>query len=245
MKYLPVLGMAILLGIIFFQGCENRKLQNDLTATIIDCEFKNDAKQGRIEDQLFTIDSLKAANAEASTRIEELEMRKPSIRYLTKVSTNAKAVKQLETLRDSVSLKQEELIRSLATMDSLTLDLEVLRGILANHVCEPIYKSSFKDEYLSLDIEAALDSTKFSLALQDQIEIKHEIKRRFLAKDIHTVTARTTSPYSRATDVQSVSFKEKPKKFGFGISLGYGVNADLQASPTLSLGATYNLLELK
>lgn len=245
LKYITLVGVAILMSIIMFQGCENRKLTNELAATKIDCQFLTDAKQSRIEDQLFSIDSLKAANAEATARIEELEMTKPTIKYLTKVKTDTEVVKQLVTMRDSLSSKQQELINSLATMDSLSLDVEALRDILASHVCEPIYKSSYKDDYLSLDIEACEDSTKFNLALQDQIEIKHEIKRRFLAKDIHTVTARTLSPYSKATEVQSISFKEKQKKFGLGITVGYGLNADLTAGPTVSLGATYNLLPLK
>lgn len=58
----------------------------------------------------------------------------------------------------------------------------------------------------------------------------------------HTISVENINPYTSTTGLKSIVVKDKPKPFGLGLFLGYGIDNSLKPTPLLGVGIGYNIV---
>jgi hypothetical protein len=110
---------------------------------------------------------------------------------------------------------------------------------------------SIKDssEYFQLygngyvDTNGYVNRLKISYNITDSIYITEFTKKRLLMSSRTTIDIHNTNPLVKTIGVSKIEIKQKPKRFGIGFQVGYGVSDNFKPSIYVGAGLQYSLLK--
>lgn len=104
--------------------------------------------------------------------------------------------------------------------------------------------SFYKDNYLKLD-ETIISRDSSSYATLDSLSINADIYQNIILKNgKYYSIVRTNNPYVKITEQEAVFIQDKikkPRKWGFTVGVGYGINYHGQCYPYLGIMFGYRL----
>lgn len=145
-------------------------------------------------------------------------------------------------LQDVVRELKPQVAAILHTTTSLeaSVPTEVTIDTLSNDsVVKPIYNSLYRDNWISLGIQAKYDSTSFDLKVEDKIQLTFD-KKGFGKKQLY-VTAFNQNPYTKTDELEGYTKKVPQRKFAVGPSISLGVTSKLEIEPVLGVSFSYIL----
>ncbi len=94
------------------------------------------------------------------------------------------------------------------------------------------------DKWININIESDSLNTSFSVKTFDEYTVSLvKNKRKWDA------LIKSSSPYSSVSEITTALINPpKPKRFGIGVHIGYGINSSLQLNPYLGIGVSYNVI---
>ena len=86
------------------------------------------------------------------------------------------------------------------------------------------------------------DSLTFISDISIGVGYKKRTFKTLLKKSELVVTYSDKNPYTKVKSLQNIVIQDKPKRFGIGLQVGYGLTVN-GLSPTISIGINYNLIK--
>ena len=227
-----LIGILILILGIFFSGWHlgrakannaHKAIENALSEEIRRYVVEINHQKLYITEKEQEVETLRQAKKDGEITNEEL--RKLNIRYVNELTrlklvidtmlANVPHDGQIVVIHDTLNNKQNCLLLP--------------------------FTFSKKDRWMALagtfGNEAKLDIT---LKINTSLDIWAVQKKR---KDTPSVVVTTDNPYLSVIGVKSIKLDvPKEKRFGIGVSAGYGITSAFQASPFLGVGLNYNVI---
>jgi len=105
-------------------------------------------------------------------------------------------------------------------------------------VVMPIYKFSYSDEWQSVSVTAKPDTGIVRATYHNKLNMRFERRRKFT--EVYVVDE---NPNASVSSVTSWSIDRKPKRWGLGVHLGYGVTEQLKPSLHVGVSLSYQFIQ--
>ena len=105
----------------------------------------------------------------------------------------------------------------------------------------PVYKSTLSDRWYNALITAAEDTTILSLKTYDEYSLTLGVDKGRWYADVYNA-----NPYSTTTNIRTYKVIPptiKPKRWGLGATLGYGITPTQSWQPFVGVGITYTFIQ--
>jgi|688.fasta_scaffold06053_8 hypothetical protein len=228
MTYKNVLIVVLIFIIAFINRCK----QDTSLKTIQELKLQN---------QLLTdtVVHFKDANGKQSSKIRVLEV------------TNMNQIKNLDSQKNLVTLLQSEValykkkLQSSVGITTIT-EFDTIFKTDSFHLVtnskDTISIQSFhfkhSDSWIKINIKGDSLNTQFSVKVDNQYSVSI-VK----AKKGFDAIVKNSNPYSTTTEILATKLSlPKPKKFGIGLVVGYGITFPLKPSPFIGVGLSYNII---
>lgn len=234
-KVNPILIIIIALILIFAAFLLGRRAGNaqaNREAIQLITALSDTLKQtiNKYGEAVATISVIKTDNAKIFTQLKSSDS---SINALQKVVKDYQ-----DKLKPGGSVTNFITQNKITTGDSTTISKldSVLNGNKV--IYYPTYTSAKKDQWIDYKIIANKDSIKFNLVMQNDYSV---VIGRKSGQDFVDIINR--SPYSTTKSVRTYQVQmPKPKRFGVGVHVGYGLGTNFEFTPVISAGLNYNVI---
>jgi len=228
--------ILIVLAGLFYTGYKigGRRAESVLKPTI-------DAQNGEIQRYVTRIgdDSVYIAQKETEILTQKEAIRRGEIERKELRALNLKQVSEINRLNLRVDTLLEDVNNSggvITIHDTITLKP-------TNYIKLPFVVTK-NDQWLSLKDSTDIKGKSF-VNLKMNLALDVWTGRLKGTKELTTLVT-TDSPYIGIIGIKSQKYDlPKPKKYGVGVFLGYGINLSgtVKASPMLGLGVNYNFIQ--
>ena len=232
-KYVILIAIALLIGAFLFGGYLGRKRANSALEPVID-GLNGQIRRDSIDlhgKTLYIAEVNQELKTEREARrqgdIEKEELRKLNIKHLNEIT-------RLKLRIDTIFIN----IPHTGTVIEVPSDTESDRqesALLLPFGFQQV------DEWLSLygsfDIQGDFD---LDIGMDVGIDLWVGLKKK---EKTPSVILASNNPYINVLEISSIKFDApKPKKYGIGINLGYGITKNGTLSPYVGLGVSYNIM---
>lgn len=220
---LLILFLFVCIGLIFsIRGCSKATSENRENLNLIQA----------YQD---TLQIIRNADSSITARIQSFE-------------TDSKTLKKLKSQDSAIKALQK-------IVDNKTTGAVVFKANTKTEVTtktQIVYKDSFPEYSSNINMNGWI--TGKIIANKDSIITNLLIKNDYsvsLKKDRNKsyVEIISLNPYSDINNVRSyIQIKEKPKRIGLGVHIGYGAfiqNEVIKTTPFIGIGLNYNLINIK
>lgn len=101
------------------------------------------------------------------------------------------------------------------------------------------YAVHHNDRWMNINFDS--DSSKTTVSIQVENEYTVSLVKK---KKKYEAIVKNYNPYSSVSEISAVSLQgfPRPKKFGLGVHLGYGINSSFRVQPYIGIGVSYNVI---
>jgi len=232
-KYVILIAIALLIGAFLFGGYLGRKRANSALEPVID-GLNGQIRRDSIDlhgKTLYIAEVNQELKTEREARrqgdIEKEELRKLNIKHLNEIT-------RLKLRIDTIFIN----IPHTGTVIEVPSDTESDRqesALLLPFGFQQV------DEWLSLygsfDIQGDFD---LDIGMDVLVDIWGAYKKK---EDNPSITLTSNNPYINVLEISSIKFDApKPKRYGIGLQIGYGITREFKASPYVGVGLSYNII---
>jgi len=101
------------------------------------------------------------------------------------------------------------------------------------------YAVHHNDRWMSVNFDSDSSNTEISIKVENEYTVSLVKKKKK-----YEAIVKNYNPYSSVSEISAVSLQgfPKPKKFGLGVHLGYGINSSFRIAPYIGVGVSYNVI---
>lgn len=231
----PLWLIAFIILLLMMITCTGQKKWNKLQqeTNLYKTLMEDSLIQFRDKNKLLSFKSqvLEASN---SKQILEIKSQKKTItmlqsevaQYKSKLSNSTAFSSQ--TKFDTVLVTQIKYVYDTVYQDGDTILIP-----------KTIHSVKHKDAWVDIDIQSDSMDTHIGIQIENEYTVslvKNKKKWEAIVKN--------RNPYSTVKEITAVKLGgvPKPKKFGVGFHLGYGVNSSFKLNPYIGIGVSYNVI---
>lgn len=172
----------------------------------------------------------------STTKVSELEAENVYLEMNSRDAFIAMGGLQGDKLELQKLLKEEKRINQ-ALIHRLNVKLKVKEGGVTvsridtlDSFLYPTYNKVFSDQWYKADVSMSKDSASLDLELNAKITYTYSWKRDKGLFGLKTPIVKATldNPYFSTEDIESVTIKEKPPRFSWGVTGGIGISTELK-----------------
>lgn len=101
------------------------------------------------------------------------------------------------------------------------------------------YAVHHNDRWVKVNFDSDSSNTQISILLENEYTVSLVKKKKK-----YEAIVKNYNPYSSVSEISAVSLQgfPRPKKFGLGVQLGYGINSSFRIQPYIGVGVSYNII---
>ena len=148
-----------------------------------------------------------------------------------------------EYLNDTISYYQNKVGQEVAKRKAINGSKESLEVLLTKQIDSTQQLKRLVDHFKKVDAAGNI-TQRFEI---DSSFVPYNTlsfvigKQKGLFNNDYSIQAVNSNPNIKTIGLDSYTFKAKPKRFGLGLHVGYGINSELNLAPYVGIGVSYNL----
>jgi hypothetical protein len=190
-----------------------------------------------LENQMVTY---KDKNGNLESKVQVLQSF--NVNAFTKLTLSEGIVKKLQ---EEVKKYKNNTVTSVVFQTNTVFDTTFQTDTMYSRITDTIlhkeeiaYGFSFNDSWVK--VNGTVDSKTTELSVEMTNEYGVTVKKK---KGKYEAIVSNKNPYSTVKDMAAYSLSmPKPKRFGIGVSVGYGITSNLKPTPYIGVGLSYNLI---
>lgn len=101
------------------------------------------------------------------------------------------------------------------------------------------YAVHHNDKWIGVNFDSDSSTTQISIKVENEYTVSLVKKKKK-----YEAIVKNYNPYSSVSEISAVSLQglPKPKKFGLGVHVGYGINSSFRVAPYIGIGVSYNVI---
>lgn len=101
------------------------------------------------------------------------------------------------------------------------------------------YAVHHNDRWINVNFDSDSSNTTVSIQVENEYTVSLVKKKKK-----YEAIVKNYNPYSSVSEISAVSLQglPRPKKFGLGVHLGYGINSSFRVQPYIGIGLSYNVI---
>lgn len=101
------------------------------------------------------------------------------------------------------------------------------------------YAVHHNDRWIGVNFDSDSSNTTVSIQVENEYTVSLVKKKKK-----YEAIVKNYNPYSSVSEISAVSLQgfPRPKKFGLGVHLGYGINSSFRVQPYIGVGVSYNVI---
>lgn len=101
------------------------------------------------------------------------------------------------------------------------------------------YAVHHNDRWIGVNFDSDSSNTTISIQVENEYTVSLVKKKKK-----YEAIVKNYNPYSSVSEISAVSLQglPRPKKFGLGVHLGYGINSSFRVQPYIGIGFSYNVI---
>jgi hypothetical protein len=101
------------------------------------------------------------------------------------------------------------------------------------------YAVHHNDRWMNINFDSDSSTTEISIQVENEYTVSLVKKKKK-----YEAIVKNYNPYSSVSEISAISLQgfPKPKKFGVGVHLGYGINSSFKIQPYIGVGVSYNVI---
>ena len=210
-------------------------------------------KENRLSNQLNlyktliedTLVQYRDKNGVLSSKVKVLEVLNKN--QILELNTNKQT---LIRLQDELKVQQGRVTNSVGFSGQTKFDTIIKTKI--KYVYDTLYQDGdtiliplkkyavhHNDKWIGVNFDS--DSSKTTVSIQVENEYTVSLVKK---KKKYEAIVKNYNPYSSVSEISAVSLQgfPRPKKFGLGVHLGYGINSSFRVQPYIGIGVSYNVI---
>jgi len=101
------------------------------------------------------------------------------------------------------------------------------------------YAVHHNDRWVNVNFDSDSSNTTINIQVENEYTVSLVKKKKK-----YEAIVKNYNPYSSVSEISAVSLQgfPRPKKFGLGVHLGYGINSSFRVQPYIGIGVSYNVI---
>lgn len=101
------------------------------------------------------------------------------------------------------------------------------------------YAVHHNDRWIGVNFDSDSSNTTISIQVENEYTVSLVKKKKK-----YEAIVKNYNPYSSVSEISAVSLQgfPRPKKFGLGVHVGYGINSSFRVAPYIGIGLSYNVI---
>lgn len=227
-----IIGIVILVILLLLQKCDgNRKLQekSDLINSLSDSIIHTTNKLGQSVAKISVL--------ETSSTKDFLKIRSSDS---TIIFLQGKVKEYKSQLKNGGSITTIGTNTNINSNTATTVKWDTIK----TGTVFPVYESKLTDKWYNGFIRASHDTIKLKLNVKNDYTVVIGEEGKLFRKKTTFVEVTNLNPNTETTTLRTYQVKNdtKPKRFGIGVIIGYGIGVNLVPSPIIGIGGSYNFI---
>ncbi len=231
----PIWVLAFVAVLFLIVTCNNVQKENRLSSQL-------KLYKTLIEDTLV---QYRDKNGVLSSKVKVLEVLNKN--QILELNTNKQT---LIRLQDELKVQQGRVTNSVGFSGQTKFDTIIKTQI--KYVYDTLYQDGdtiliplkkyavhHNDRWIGVNFDS--DSSKTTVSIQVENEYTVSLVKK---KKKYEAIVKNYNPYSSVSEISAISLQgfPRPKKFGLGVQLGYGINSSFRVQPYIGIGLSYNVI---
>lgn len=231
----PIWVLALVAVLFLIVTCNSVQKENHLSSQL-------KLYKTLVEDTLV---QFRDKNGVLSSKVKVLEVLNKN--QILELNTNKQT---LIRLQDELKVQQGRVTNSVGFSGQTKFDTIIKTEI--KYVYDTLYQDGdtiliplkkyavhHNDRWMNINFDS--DSSKTTVNIQVENEYTVSLVKK---KKKYEAIVKNYNPYSSVSEISAVSLQglPKPKKFGLGVQLGYGINSSFRVQPYIGIGVSYNVI---
>lgn len=230
-----LLGVIVLGLFLYLEKCQSKRSGDKDSIALVNA-LQDSVKhyKNKYDQSVATISVIQTESAKSFTRLKLMDDELKALQAVVKdYSGKLKAGNSVtNALIETVAKLNSRPTTIIQAGDTLITDSLIY--------VYPTYLDTITNEWITLESKMNRDTAIHNLKVQNKFSAIVG-----LDKGKPFVDLITDNPYTTVKQLRTYQVKmPKPKKFGIGINVSYGISDDFKPKPYIGLGVQYNILRL-
>lgn len=222
-----------------------------LLSTLMTCHRERQTALTKQQLKLYktlmedTLIQYRDKNGTLSSKVRVLEVLNAN--QLLELNTNKQT---LIRLQDELKVQQGRVTNSVGFSGQTKFDTIIKTEI--KYVYDTLYQDGdtilvplkkyavhHNDRWINVNFDSDSSNTTVSIQVENEYTVSLVKKKKK-----YEAIVKNYNPYSSVSEISAVSLQglPRPKKFGLGVHLGYGINSSFRVQPYIGIGLSYNVI---